>query len=91
MEIEFNPGKDTANKAKHGVSLAFGLVIFDDSDVLIIPTIRDVDGEDRYKAVGIVDGRLWTAIHIYRGDVVRFLSVRRSNVSEQRAYDSDPG
>ena len=91
MEIEFNPEKDTANKVKHGVSLAFGLVIFDDPDVLIIPTIRDVDGEDRYKAVGVVDGRLWTAIHIYRGDVVRFLSVRRSNLNEQRAYDSDPG
>ncbi len=91
MDIEFNPGKYTANKVKHGVPLAFGLVIFDDRDVLIIPTIRDVDGEDRYNAVGVVDGLLWTAIHIYRGDVVRFLSVRRSNVNEQRAYDSDPG
>ena len=73
------------------MSSAFELVIFDDPDVLIIPTIQHVDGEDRYKALGIVDGRLWTAVHIYRGEVVRFLSVRRSNVNEQRAYDSNSG
>jgi len=90
MEIEFNPEKDAINKAKHGVSLAFGLNVFNDPDVLIIPTIRDGDGEDRYKAIGTVDGRLWTAIHIYRGDAVRFLSVRRSNVNEQRVYDRNP-
>ena len=91
MDIEFNPEKDIINKAKHGVSLAFGRVVFDDPDVLILPTIRDEDGEDRYKALGIVDGQLWTAVHMYRGEVVRFLSVRRSNVNEQRAYDSNPG
>ena len=91
MEIEFNPEKDRTNEVKHGVSSAFELVIFDDPDVLIIPTIRHVDGEDRYKALGIVDGRLWTAIHIYRGDVVRFLSVRRSKLNEQRAFDSGSG
>ena len=91
MDIEFDPEKDFINKAKHGVSLAFGRVVFDDPDVLILPTIRDLDGEDRYKALGIVEGRLWTAVHMYRGEVLRFLSVRRSNVSEQRAYDSNSG
>ena len=91
MDIEFDPEKDTMNKAKHGVSLAFWRVVFDDPDVLILPTIRDLDGEDRYKAVGIVDGRLWTAVHMYRGEVVRFLSVRRSHVNVQRAYDSNSG
>ena len=91
MDIEFDPEKDTINKAKHGVSLAFGYVVFDDPGVLILPTIRDKDGEERYKALGIVEGRLWTAVHIYRGEVVRFLSVRRSNVNEQRAYDSNSG
>jgi uncharacterized DUF497 family protein len=36
-------------------------------------------------------GALWTGIHVYRGDTVRFISVRRSNAGEQRAYQSDPG
>ena len=91
MDIEFDTTKNAANVAKHGVSLAFGAVLFDDPAMLIIPTIREADEEDRYKAIGMADGRLWTAIHVYRGEVVRFLSVRRSNAGEQRAYDSYPG
>ena len=91
MMIEFDPEKDAANRSKHGVPLAYGQAVFADPDRLIIPTIREADGEDRYKAIGKIGNRLWTVIHIYRGDAVRFVSVRRSNVNEQRAYDSDTG
>jgi uncharacterized DUF497 family protein len=58
MEIEFDTDKDAANMAKHGASLAHGAKIFDDGDVLIVPTIRDEDREDRYKAIGLIDGKL---------------------------------
>lgn len=88
MKIKFGTEKDAANIVRHGVALALGAKIFDDQDVLIVPTIRDEDREERYKAIGLIDGKLWTAIHVYRGDVVRFLSVRRSNTGEQRSYDS---
>ncbi|OYU01592.1 MAG: hypothetical protein CFE36_09930 [Sphingomonadaceae bacterium PASS1] len=88
MKIEFDTEKDTANIARHGVALAVGAKIFDDQDVLIVPTIREEDREERYKAIGLIGDKLWTAIHVYRGDVVRFLSVRRSNTGEQRSYDS---
>lgn len=90
MDVEFDPDKDTANLAKHGVSLRWGTRVLEDFDVLIVPTIRDGDEEERFKAIGLVNGDLWTAVHVYRGDKVRFVSVRRSNVGEQRAYDSDP-
>jgi hypothetical protein len=52
MDIEFDKAKDEANRDKHGLSLAFGARVFDDPDVLILPTIRDGDEEERYKAVG---------------------------------------
>jgi uncharacterized DUF497 family protein len=91
MDSEFDPEKDAANTGKHGVPLAFGARVFDDVDVLIIPTIREIDEEERYKAIGLVDGVLWTAVHVYRGERVRFISVRRSNAGEQRAYDGDTG
>ena len=88
MKIKFGTEKDAANIVRHGVALAMGAKIFDDQDVLIVPTIRDEDREERYKAIGLISGKLWTAIHVYRGDVVRFLSVRRSNTGEQRSYYS---
>jgi uncharacterized DUF497 family protein len=91
MDSEFDAEKDVANRGKHGVSLDFGERVFDDPEVLIAPTIREADEEDRYKAIGLIDGALWTAVNVYRGERVRFISVRRSNVGEQRAYHSDRG
>jgi uncharacterized protein len=86
MEFEFDPTKDEANRFKHGLRLAFGQRIFDDPDFVVIETVRVVDEEERFKAVGSVEGKLYTAVHVWRGDVVRFISVRRSNSGEQRDY-----
>ena len=86
MDIEFDLAKDAANIAKHGVSLAFGARVFADADHLVLASIRPIDGEDRFKAIGIVDDQLWTAIHVLRGAAIRFISVRRSNDGEERAY-----
>jgi len=52
MRFGFDPGKDAANRRKHGVPLSFGARIFDDANYLLIPTFREQDGEDRYKVVG---------------------------------------
>ena len=64
--------------------------MFDDPQVAIVPTIRLGDEEERFKAIGLVQGKLWTAIHVWRGKVARMISVRRSNAGEQRDYDRDP-
>ena len=82
----FDPVKDAANRDKHGLPLAFGDRIFDDDSHLIIPSIRPIDGEERFKAVGLVGEKLFTAVFVWRGEVPRFISVRRSNEGEERAY-----
>lgn len=89
MKIEFDTAKDAANREKHGLSLAFGARVFDDPEVLIIPTIRIGDEEERHKAVGVVDGKLYTAVHVWRDEVVRVISVRRSNDSEEKVCHCD--
>lgn len=87
MENRFDPAKDATNRQKHGLSLAFGDSIFSDDNHLIIPSIREIDGEERFKVVGLVDGKLYTAVFVWRGELPRFISVRRSNKGEQKAYD----
>jgi len=71
VKIEFDTEKDATNIARHGVTLALGAKIFDDHELLIMPTIREQDREERYKAIGLIGDKLWTAIHVYRGDVAR--------------------
>jgi uncharacterized DUF497 family protein len=91
MIVDFDPAKDEANRNKHGVPLIFGIRIFEDENHIVFPSLRPVDGEDRYKVVGFVDDRLWTLIHVWRGETVRLISVRRSNDGEQREYRRDTG
>lgn len=87
MIFDFDPAKDEANRRKHGVSLMFGVRVFEDPEMAVIPTIREGDEEERYKAIGVVEGKIYTAVHVWRGTLVRLISVRRSNASEQRNYD----
>ena len=88
MEDRFDPAKDAVNQQQHGLSLAFGDGIFEDDNHLIIPSIRSEDGEERFKVVGRVGEKLFTGVFTWRSDVPRFISVRRSNGSEERAYHS---
>lgn len=91
MEFEFDPAKDEANRFKHGVRLSLGVRIFRDPDLVVIPTVRMEDEEERFKAIGNVDGKLHIAVHVWRGNTVRLISVRRSNAGEQRDYDRYSG
>lgn len=86
MAIDFDPAKDAINRAKHGLPLGFGARIFEDPNHLVLPSVRPVDGEDRYKVMGMVDGKLHTGVHVRRGAAIRFVSVRRSNDGEDRLY-----
>ncbi len=91
MIFDFDPAKDEANRRKHGVPLMLGVRVFDDPEMVVIPTIREGDEEERYKAIGLVEGRIYTAVHVWRETLVRLISVRRSNAGEQRDYDRDSG
>lgn len=86
MVSRFDPAKDAANQRNHGLPLAFGDRILEDRDHLIIPSIRPRDREERFKVVGRVGAKLFTGVFVWRGDLPRFISVRRSNSGEERAY-----
>lgn len=87
MQFEYDPDKDAINRVQHGLPIVFGARVFDDERHIVLPSFRPIDGEDRFKAVGLVDGKLYTAVHVWRGKTVRLISVRRSNSGEQGNYD----
>ena len=86
MSDRFDPDKDAINRDRHGLPLIFGNAVMADPDHLIVPTIRPEDGEERIEAIGLVDGKLYTAVFVWRSDLPRFISVRRSNPGEERRY-----
>jgi uncharacterized protein len=76
MEFEWRDTEAVSNLADHGVSFESAVAVFYDPQVLIVATIRERDGEARYKAIGLIQGRLYTVIH----------TMRPSNKAEERTY-----
>ena len=86
MDEVSDSAKDAVNLRKYGLSLAYGSRIFEDADHLIVSTIRKQDGEKRYKVIGIVGAKPYNGVFVWQAGSPRFMSVRRSNKNEERAY-----
>lgn len=87
-EDRFDPAKDAVNREKHKLPLPLAIGFFADSNHLIIPSIREIDGEEPFKVVGFVGEKLFTGVFVWRGDLPRFISVGRSNKGEERAHQA---
>ncbi|MGH8320249.1 MAG: BrnT family toxin [Steroidobacteraceae bacterium] len=87
MSPEFDPKKDGANRAKHGLSLTEGDGVLRDTLALTVEDER-VDGEQRFVTIGANSfGELRVVVWTGRGDDVRIISVRRPTSGERKAYE----
>ena len=85
MEFEFDPDKDTANIAKHGLSLDDAKGIDLDASAVVADERWDY-GEVRYRAFGRIEGQGYCLAFTMRGKVLRLISFRRAHEEEMRHY-----
>ena len=77
--------KRAANLAKHAVDFAIVERFAFDTAVVIIDKRKDY-GEVRYRALGMIDGRLHALVFTARAERIRVISLRRANERERRNY-----
>ncbi len=85
-EFEWDDAKASANEFKHRVRFDYAAAVFWDNNRLDLDTTRADDGEERRKAIGLIEGKLYTVVYTLRGSVCRLISARRSNAKEGRSY-----
>ena len=85
MQIEFDPAKDSANQAKHGVSLALAEELDWDAALVWIDE-RFENDEWRMIALAPKAGILYYVAFVDRGEVRRIISLRRANRREVKHY-----
>ncbi|MBO9559179.1 MAG: BrnT family toxin [Caulobacter sp.] len=90
MSFEWDPEKARLNLAKHGVSFEFATRVWHDPNYALLLD-RVVDGEQRWHAIGLVDGTMiLLVVHTYPAgddeDHVRIISARKATPSETRRY-----
>lgn len=87
MIFEWDQAKNKINLEKHGLDFD-AVFAFEWEDALIADRARADDREQRFAAVGFYAGKLHTLVFTKRGPNIRIISLRRSNRTEERAYES---
>ena len=85
MRFEFDPAKDRANQAKHGVSLILAVEL-DWEAALVWVDSRFEYTERRMIALAPKTGILYYVAFVDRGEVRRIISLRRANRREVKHY-----
>jgi len=83
--VTFDPAKDAANRAKHGLSLAAAGDI-DWDTALIERDDRRNYGESRMLGIGYIGLRLYFVVFVERDGVKRIISLRKANPREYFRY-----
>ena len=83
IEFEWDPAKNEANIAKHGIDFEDAIEIFATSVVVFR---SDREDEVRWGAIGDVEGREITVFYTLRADRYRIISARRARTNEREAY-----
>lgn len=84
MRFEWDEAKRECKIAKHEVDFIDVQPLFDGR--LIYTTESRRNDEDRYVSTGVIDGRYYTVVWVWRGEVIRLISARRSRDGEKRAH-----
>jgi uncharacterized DUF497 family protein len=93
MQFEWDRRKNRANKSKHGgVAFETAALVFDDPRA-IFRKDRIVSGEQRWHALGAVEGAVLLVVHVYgrednngEEETIRIISAREANKRERRIY-----
>lgn len=85
VEFEWDEKKDRANERKHGVTFSFAAGVFLDQHLKEHLDERNLD-EERWIAIGVVDGREIVVAYTLRDNVIRLISARGADKYEREDY-----
>jgi len=85
MRIEFDPAKDEANVAKHGISLRLATLLDWETATVRVDDRFD-HGETRLIAYVEFEGRLYYVVFVERDGSKRIISLRRANRPEVKQH-----
>jgi uncharacterized DUF497 family protein len=83
LEFEWDEKKRLSNLGKHGIDFEDAIGIFERP---VFVRRSDRDGEERFVAIGEVEGRIVAVAYTIREDAYRIISARRGRTDEARDY-----
>ena len=91
LRIEWDGGKNRANKRKHGISFEEAQTVFYDDWAILIGDDHPEEPEERFLLLGMSAAlRTLVVCHCYREEdqVIRIISARRADRQERMDYEA---
>jgi len=88
VEFLFDRSKDRINRRKHGISLNRAPDFDFDAAIFVIDD-RENYGEERIRATGFLDARLYVLVFTQDGENIRAISLRKASRYEEDEYESN--
>ena len=89
MDFEWDDAKSDACFVHRGFDFGYAVRAFLDEDRIVGRDRRGDYGEDRYRLLGAIEGRVFVVIYTMRGPAIRIISARKANAREIREYGQD--
>jgi uncharacterized protein len=85
MEFEWSEAKRQWVLQERGIDfIRVASALFDGRPILTVPSPRG--GEERFLSVGLIEGRMFAAVWMWRNDVIRLITARRARDEEEKRY-----
>jgi uncharacterized protein len=85
-EFQWDDRKATDNVAKHNISFEVAKLVFEDPFIFEWEDDRHSQDEQRFSAVGSVEGTILYVAFTFRESSIRIISARRAVPFERRKY-----
>ena len=84
--LEWDDAKSDDCLAHRGFDFQHASRALFDPQRIIRKDLRWAYGEDRYRLLGAIEGRVYAAVYTIRGSTIRIISARKANRREVREY-----
>lgn len=84
MRFEWSETKRLATVKERGLDFDIADMFFDGRAAVHQASPRN--GEMRWKTTALIEGKMVTVVWMWRDDVIRIISMRRSHAKEERRY-----
>ena len=88
MEFEWDETKSEACAKSRRFNFDYAAFAFFDPNRTVEPDTRHDYGEERFRLIGMIEGRLYVVIYTLRGTLIRIISARKANQREIKRYDN---
>ena len=89
MDFEWDMAKSDSCQISRNFDFAYVISIFLDPDLLTEKDQRWDYGEERFQAIGLLEGRIFVVIYTKRSMAIRIISARRANRREVKRYEEN--